>query len=262
MAYLPGTITVSDITDVSVVITVVMNDAVGSDYSVSFSLSATGQTTVTPTVTVPSGETTGTATVTGLASSTEYTLTASSPMNPGPTSQTFTTKATGYNSPKVATQEQWEDLATRVKSAGSGNANITMTMTDPGEGSALSANNYVAVYGGDPIIMDYSTTETNTGAKWIDGSTIYKKTVSTGALPNTGTSTIDTGISNVALIIKFEGYCTNGVGAFRPLPCPTDNGSGSVRVDVNSYNSLRIITGSDWSSHSGYVTLYYTKSSS
>lgn len=37
---------------------------------------------------------------------------------------------------------QWEDLATQV----SEKATITMTTTDPGEGVALDANNFIAVY--------------------------------------------------------------------------------------------------------------------
>lgn len=46
--------------------------------------------------------------------------------------------------PKIATQSQWEDLASRVKSAGG--ATITMQTTDPGEGSPLAANHFIAVY--------------------------------------------------------------------------------------------------------------------
>ena len=142
MAYLPGTITVSDITDVGATITVTMVDATVSDYSVSFSLSATGQTTTNPTVTVPLGEKVGTTNLTGLVASTTYTLAASSSMSPGPTSQTFTTQATGYNDPRTATQSQWEDLINRVKNS----TTVTMTTTDPGEGASIGANELIGVY--------------------------------------------------------------------------------------------------------------------
>ena len=70
------------------------------------------------------------------------------------------------NTPKTATQSQWADLASRVKAkantsslstvATSGSyvdlsnkptiPTITMTTTDPGEGSALAANNFIGVY--------------------------------------------------------------------------------------------------------------------
>lgn len=46
--------------------------------------------------------------------------------------------------PKIATQAQWEDLADRVKAKS--DVKITMTTTDPGEGVALAANNFIAVY--------------------------------------------------------------------------------------------------------------------
>jgi len=46
--------------------------------------------------------------------------------------------------PKIATQGQWEDLATRVKAKS--DVVISMTTTDPGEGSALAENNFIAVY--------------------------------------------------------------------------------------------------------------------
>lgn len=78
---------------------------------------------------------------------------------------------------------------------------ITLTDTDPGEDSSLATNNYVGVYGDDPIIMDYSTSEINTGAKWIDGKPIYRRAF-TGTITNTAgtratttlwsSSTIDT----------------------------------------------------------------------
>ena len=78
------------------------------------------------------------------------------------------------------------EYASTEKLLTEGDISITMTNSDPGEGATVGENEYIAVYGGDPIIMDYSTNEVNTGAKWIDGSAIYKKTINTGALPNNG----------------------------------------------------------------------------
>lgn len=137
---------------------------------------------------------------------------------------------------------------------------ITMTSTDPGEGSALAENNYVAVYGGDPIILDYSLSEINTGAKWIDGSAIYKKTVSTGALPNTNATYTQHNISNMSKVIKAEGYATDGT-TFHPLPYANTASNGSVAVQVTSTN-IMLSTTSDQSAYTeSYITLYYTKSS-
>lgn len=177
--------------------------------------------------------------------------------DPVPVEQGRISVQTPDDTPKTATVSQWEDLATRVKEK----AKITMTNTDPGEGSALSANNYVAVYGGDPIIMDYSTTEINTGAKWIDGSTIYKKTVDFGALPNATYKTVAHQISNVSRFIKIEQSITNngGTGAL-----VLSSGQASNN-DFNFYvtdTNIGITTSGDRSTCNAYITLYYTKSSS
>lgn len=71
----------------------------------------------------------------------------------------------------VATSGSYVDLSNKPTIP-----TITMTSTDPGEGSALAANNFVAVYGGTPINGSYSTTEINTGETWIDGRAVYKRT--------------------------------------------------------------------------------------
>ena len=137
---------------------------------------------------------------------------------------------------------------------------ITMTDTDPGEGSALADNNFVGVYGGTPLILDYSTSEVNTGAKWIDGSDIYKKTVSCGALPNNTTKNVAHDISNLSTVVKFEGYAWTG-STWATLPYVTSNGSSQIGLRISPTNVI-IVTSSDRSSFTpSYVTIYYTKSS-
>ena len=150
-----------------------------------------------------------------------------------------------------------------VISATNSGPTITMTTTDPGEGSALATDNYVGVYGGDPIIMDYSTSEVNTGAKWIDGSAIYKKTVNVGTLPDTTTKNVAHGISNLGTIIKIEGIAI-GSSYTTPLPFVAEptaaNQSTAIRLYATSTNVV-VDTGTDRTALSAYVTLYYTKSS-
>lgn len=166
---------------------------------------------------------------------------------------TFTTLT---DEPKTATESQWQDLANRVKAKS--DVQITMTSTDPGEGAVLAADNYIAVYGGDPIIMDYSTNEVNTGAKWIDSSAIYKKTISLGHLPDTSTATVAHNIVGLLSLVKLEGYFTNGTNR-APLPYPSPTATKCVQVYVDSSN-ITIVTGEDRSAYTGYLTLYYTRS--
>lgn len=137
---------------------------------------------------------------------------------------------------------------------------ITMTDTDPGEGSPLAANNFVAVYDNDVTSVDYSTSETNTGVKWIDGKTIYKKTFSLGALPNATNKQVAHGITNLGLIIDMSGWAYNPSTGFR-IPVIYSYTDYPVWVSVDG-TDLRISTKTDQSGFTEtYVTLYYTKSS-
>ena len=135
---------------------------------------------------------------------------------------------------------------------------MTMTSVDPGQGTPTTEGTYTAVYGGDPIILDYSLSEVNTGMKWIDGSAIYKKTVNLGTLPS-GSKNVAHGISNLAYVIKTEGYAANSTTL---LPLPYVANVASSQIGFNIYNGNIVVqTGSDRTDYSGYITLYYTKSS-
>lgn len=138
---------------------------------------------------------------------------------------------------------------------------ITMTTTDPGDGSSLSGNNFVGVYGGDPIVLDYSSNEVNTGTKWIDGSTIYKKTVNIGTLPNNTEASIPHGISNIDMVVKLEGFAKNTTTNNQiPLPFVSSSLNNQIYLSTTPTN-ITVGCGIDRSALSGYVTLYYTKSS-
>lgn len=161
--------------------------------------------------------------------------------------------------PKTATQGQWEDLATRVKAKS--DVVISMTATDPGEGSALAADHYIGVYGGDPIIMDYSTSEVNTGTKWINGAVVYKKTINLGSLPNNTVKAVAHSISNLDFVIDVQATASDGVNRI-VIPATATTGTASqVSIYIDGTN-VNITSGNDRSGYSGYATLYYTKSSS
>ena len=197
------------------------------------------------------------ATIMGLSPSTTYTITGKINESPAATSITASTTAPSSD-PKTATESQWQDLANRVKAKS--DVQITMTSTDPGEGAVLAADNYIAVYGGDPIIMDYSTTEIKTGAKWIDGSAIYKKTVNFGSLPNATTKTVAHNITNVSRFVKVEQSVTNGGSGALELSSTSGLNTDAFNFYVTA-TEIGIKTGADRSDCDAYITLYYTKSS-
>lgn len=107
---------------------------------------------------------------------------------------------------------------------------------------------------------NYSTTEHKVG-NWIDGSPVYERTISFGALPDSTTKIIDT-ISDIKEIINFEGYAVSRTspGYCYPLPFSSNPASSNIRIDFRNYE-LRIITYDFWSSYDGYITIRYTKNS-
>lgn len=106
---------------------------------------------------------------------------------------------------------------------------------------------------------NYSTSEQDTKFTWTNGAKIYKKTiVSTNLVA--GENNINHGISNLGLVLKYDGFMDLGGGLTLPIPTMASVTNNSVSVwTVNStivkiFSSL-LFTGTV------YVTLYYTKTS-
>lgn len=111
---------------------------------------------------------------------------------------------------------------------------------------------------------NYSTSEKSTNSTWIDGSTIYKKTIYISALPNATTGQYSHGISNMETVISISGTMITGTGAAWPLPQANNPLADSLLTAIRVYvtaSKIVIDTGTDRSDLSAYVTLLYTKSS-
>ena len=102
----------------------------------------------------------------------------------------------------------------------------------------------------------YDDAETDTGKKWIDGKTIYRKIISIDALPNTTYQSYAHNISNIDTIIDFYGITkiTND-NAARKIGY---SGSG-INGFIVSLSNVNITTNSDMSGFSAYVFIEYTK---
>lgn len=105
--------------------------------------------------------------------------------------------------------------------------------------------------------MDYSTSEQDTGCKWVDGKPIYKKTIDIGALPNATTKNIAHGISALGIMLDMRGvaFYTNGISL--PLPFVAIS-QASISTNATSTDVV-ITTANDRTAASGYITLWYTK---
>ena len=99
----------------------------------------------------------------------------------------------------------------------------------------------------------YSTTEVDTGKKWIDGKPIYRKVFNYGQLPNNASVgvnhniPIDTPISCLGTVVR-----TTGTSAAWTLP------TANMFIDLDR-SQVYITTESDRSDLSGIAIIEYTK---
>ena len=105
---------------------------------------------------------------------------------------------------------------------------------------------------------NYSTSEVNTGFKWIDGRAIYQKTINFGTMPNSTDKSIAHGITNLGYVIKYDSMMVNSSKNNQPVPRPTKAGTAQSALEITATN---IIIGAtvDMSSYSTYITLFYIK---
>lgn len=139
---------------------------------------------------------------------------------------------------KIPTDTQWADLASKIN--------------------------------GKQDLKDYSTTEQDTGIKWIDGRTIYKKTINCGKGPNIAQKDTQTGVTGIDFVTKIEGVLYNSTASIFMGPAylafspgSTALGSGCISLGyVKSTNVVRVTTNGDRSGFNCYVTIWYCKASS
>lgn len=104
---------------------------------------------------------------------------------------------------------------------------------------------------------NYSTNEVDTGFKWIDGKTIYKKTISFGALPNNTAKNVAHGITGLSWLISVESMTRTSAGLFIEL---NRTASTFIVYNVDSTN-ISVTSNSDMSGYTTtYLTMLYTKS--
>lgn len=132
------------------------------------------------------------------------------------------------------------------------------SVTTSDEGSILTVNSSGEWAKGNPIGggLDYSTTEQNTGIKWIDGKEIYQRTFEQ-SVGQTLSADIDISTLDVDNIIDMEIF-GNGVsqawyGDFY------DSGSTRSRVYYNKASSLISIRVGGSNEGTFYITIRYTK---
>lgn len=105
---------------------------------------------------------------------------------------------------------------------------------------------------------NYSEKEIDTHTTWIDGKTIYKKTVRTGLI-SSGTKQKAHGIKNLVTVVKMEGIAINTNREFVVLPRGhKDNEHDGISLQLRG-DTIYIVAGAANEFADSYVTVYYTK---
>lgn len=109
-------------------------------------------------------------------------------------------------------------------------------------------------------VKEYSTTEINTGNKWVDGKTIYRKVVTFGALTNSADNVVGT-ISNVNKVIPpLTGIAYRGGMAVTLPNVERGNFEWSIGLGFNKTTGQIIVSKAGYGTYdSGYVYIEYTK---
>ena len=100
--------------------------------------------------------------------------------------------------------------------------------------------------------MDYSTSEQDTGCKWIDGKPIYKKTIDFGSLTDNTGKSVAHGITSINRVVKIEAIMYQGANSWA-IPY-----TSVISVSVEGSN-VAIYTNTNLTRFSAFVTVYYTK---
>lgn len=104
----------------------------------------------------------------------------------------------------------------------------------------------------------HSTSEILTGAVWIDGKEIYRKVISTGALPNATTKNVGHGITSLGTVISMRGMADNAT-LQRPLPYADATLTDVVELDCSDTNVTLRSTGDQSAYVASHVIVEYTK---
>lgn len=141
-----------------------------------------------------------------------------------------------------------------------GNTALSVTRAQRGTtAKAFDAGAVVlnGIYTEDILMGDYSTTEINTGRRWVDGKYIYKKTFTF-----TGKSSITHGITNIDYMVDMKCLVKTD-NQWRTLPwlySLSDAGwTGGVYVSAESIIFQVGTSLGNW--NKGCITLEYTKTS-
>ena len=134
---------------------------------------------------------------------------------------------------------------------------INDTLTSISTTEALSAKQGKIL--NEKIKMNIVTEQEVATNEYIDEKQVFVKRISTGSLPVNAQNEIITGLSNVTCV-RLLGMVYDTSGNAFPLPFSYTTDSNNIGlIFLKSTGKVRITTGIDRSTLSGYIEIYYTK---
>ena len=143
------------------------------------------------------------------------------------------------------------------------NINMASGTTDITDGEIMAGDvAKIASQNLDFTKMSYSLSEQETPYTWVDGKTIYSKTIYVGNLPNAGSKDVAHNITNIDSVVSISGVATNPSVDGDPfsLPIPYSANVLEYIVSVSRIGgNIRVYTGPDRSQFTAYINMLYTK---
>ena len=111
--------------------------------------------------------------------------------------------------------------------------------------------------------LSYWTRERPTSFTWVNGKAIWTETLATatwggGGTTNTITPAIKLNPMQNFVIIRMEGYITDGTNTL-PLPYVGAVLANGIQMKFDGTNIVLTSGGTNYSTYSGYITIYYYK---
>jgi len=140
---------------------------------------------------------------------------------------------------------------------GSLDVNGLLTVNDKsGNGTVYDVADEIAEL---KAVSRFSTSETNTGQTWIDGSAIYRKVYEIGVVAAGSSVTVASGLLSVN-IVRVECVTYDVKGRMVPVPFSSTSGTTGFRdILMQDNGDLLVRCGSDATISRGCLILEYTK---
>ena len=123
-----------------------------------------------------------------------------------------------------------------------------------------SDGTWANVSGGGGASIDYSTSEQDTGIKWINGHTLYQKTLNFSGSYSGNVTVGNIGINNLDVIVEINGACRQTDGVYKALSFAHPTATNNYGIFINSSGDVSIRCGSTVGTFNLIIlTLKYTK---